>query len=1041
MEKCIYNFFNKTKGVISVFLVIILVPIVTACCLYVDSSRIKLAQSVIESSGDLALNTVLSNFDADLAEIYGLMASAQSDKEIKKNAKDYFKKSMISQGLEDTYADEFSNVMSGLLMGESFDTVNDLLGIATTNVEITPVTDGNLTNPTLMKQQIVEFMKYRGPVEGISELWENFSKIKNSVDDSKEIAKLTEDANEYYEHESDALKQLEEAYNQLLNYNDVHNSQPGTFHTISGINEDYINTIKERITSNKKGSIYSDYKKWHRDYVMDLCTYTKYNLSQKAFKKPSIKTPDSVVINNVNKISLNQLNQKIKGLQTAYSNYNTYATSLNNLNTALPYKKNTTYDIQYWIQMQNELQSSKNNYLLSKFLNRYDGNNRNSIAYKIADIEANAEKFDIAELKSESAILPVGASNSSEQSYYSCIFDQNGFIRKVRNEYRSDTTYQSIVNNVFRICNNNKASIDNEKDELTNGVSRIQKELNDYKSDMADAQRYLSLAWLALRNAKSAIEKMNTSFDTWEADYNASNNRVKNQDEIKKQYREAENDINNLGLTPDKIEVFKDRVHNVQKLIKDVDSAINNFKYKNTEIYKIKSFDAFANASLITTNDISTIKSELQKKAESTFKVSFPNVSNCGISDNNNPNFMVKPPEVYLWMQSKFVDKKGNMIDPRHKSSEREEMEDEYDTKVSKEKSSTDDVKTDGQNNSGKDIKGIDGLPSAGKDTDSGVEVKVDDKKNISNMSDAVGNLFNGFAGSLGETLEDLAIETRDDLYLLLYISNMFTYDTFESEKKYEKEQNGGTEDKYARYTLTNHPMNAENNYAYCGEIEYIIYGNTNSLNKAASYGTIFAIRYALDLLYAMTNFWSATKTITGGTIDAFATGIQTATAGVIPAPLTKLIVILALTGMEAANDLKILREGNPLALLKDDDVWYWQFRSSDFGEGNNDIKDNNRKKDLTFQYSDYLKLILMMKLIANDTPILKRTADVIQVNMDKKQSGFKMSNCHVYYQLTANCKNSIMMLALPVVQGSLKDSNIDVKNWNEYSITMYRGY
>lgn len=1027
MEKFIFNFFNKTKGVISVFLVIILVPIVTACCLYVDSSRIKLAQSVIESSGDLALNTVLSNFDADLAEIYGLMASAQNDDEIKKNAKEYFEKSMISQGLESAYADQFSNVMADLLMGESFDIVNDLLGIATTNVEITPVADGNLTNPTLMKQQIVEFMKYRGPVEGVEELWGKFSEIKESVDDSKEVAKLTEDANEYYQYESDALKALEEAYKHLLNYNDIHNSMPGTFHTISGINEDYINKIKDRITNNGNGSIYKDYEKWHKYYVMDLCTYTKYNPNQTPFAKPSVKTPDDVVIYNVEKISLETLKDKIngsnktEGLQKAFSAYNTLANSLDNLNTALPYKQGATYDIQYWIQMQKQLQSGN---LLTNFLSRYDGNNQNSIAYKIADIEANADEFDVEELKSETAVLPNNATNSSEQSYYNCIFDQNGFIHTVRNEY-PNTTYQSIVNTVSRICNDKKYTVDNEKYEIINGVNRIQKELNDYKSDMSTAQAHLALAYLSLEDAKDAIEKMNNSFDTWNADYNSSNNRVKNTDEIKQQYQEAKNDIENLGLTPQKIEDFKSRLNNVKSLLGAVDSAINNFKYKNTAISEIKTFDAFANASQINLDEISTVATELKEKAENTFSVSFPDVSNCGVTANNNPNLMVSPPDVYTWMQSKFAD------DPRHKSGDRETMEDEYDSKVSKEKGSTDNVDTGGLNNKGKDIKGIEGLPSNGGSVDSGVEVKVDGKKNISNMADAVGSLFKDFGDSM--------LEARDDLYLLLYISNMFTYDTFESEKDYEKEQNNGDEDKYARCTLTNHPMNAENNFAYCGEIEYIIYGNTNALNKTASYSTIFAIRYALDLLYAMTNFWSPTKTATGTAINATATAIQTATASVIPAPLTKLIIILALTGLEAGSDLQILRSGAPLALLKDDDVWRYDAEFE--GKSLDEMKEANADATLKFQYSDYLKLILMMKLIANDTPILKRTADVIQVNMDMKQSGFKMSNCHVYYQLTASCKSSIMMLALPIVQGSLKDSNIDIKTWNEYSITMYRGY
>ena len=1022
MEKYIYNFFNKTKGVISVFLVIVLVPIVTCCCLYVDSSRIKLAQAVIESSADLALNTVLSNFDLDLAEIYGLMASAQNDDDIKKTAKDYFKKSMVSQGLESSYADEFSQVLSGLLTGESFDIVNDLLGIATSkDVEISAVENGNLANPTLMKQQIVEFMKYRGPIEGVSELWDKFSEIKNNIDDSKEIAKLTEDANEYYEHESDALKALEKAYKNLLDYNDIHNNTPGTLHISAGINSDYIKKIKDRITKQDNGSVYSNYKKWHRYYVMDLCTYTTYNMG--AFTKPTIKTPDQVIINVTNKISLNQLKTKIDGLQTAYRGYETYARKLNNLNIAMPYKSGTTYDTQYWIQMQYELQSSKNDYLLSQFLKRYDGNNSNSIAHKIADIEANAAKFDSDELD-VTAILPYDGDNSHEMSYNRCISDFGLLVRK---EY-PNTTFHAIVNNVSKFCSENKSALDKEKNEIINGVDSVQKELNQYMSDMTLGKSYLSVAFKYLDDAKNAIEKMNTSFETWKADYDASNSRVKNKEEIKEQYQEAENDIKNLGLTSEKIEAFKTRINNVKSLLGAVDSAINGFKYKDKKISDIKTFDNFANASQIKTSDISTVKSELEQKAENTFSITIPNVSNCGVTNNNNPNFTVSQPEVYTWMMKKFEK------DPRVEDANRKEKEKEYDKKKKKEEGSTDNIKTDGKTNNNKEIKNLKDLPSAKKETDSGVKVKVSGKKNISNMANAVGNLFKDIGDSL--------IEARDDLYVLLYISNMFTYDTFEEEKDYEKKKNGGNEDKYARCTLTNQPMNSDNNYAYGSEIEYIIYGNSNSANKTAAYGTIYAIRYALDLVYALTKFWG-TGTNTGKAINAFANGIAAATSGVIPAPLTKLIVILALTGMEAASDLQILRDGNPLALIKDDKVWLHKFSSSGNFSSNklDDIKKENEEADITFKYSDYLKLILMMKLISNDTPILKRTADVIQANMSMKTSGFKMSNCNVYYQLTAECKTSIMMLALPVVQGSIKESNIEFKTWNECSITMYRGY
>ena len=82
-----------------------------------------------------------------------------------------------------------------------------------------------------------------------------------------------------------------------------------------------------------------------------------------------------------------------------------------------------------------------------------------------------------------------------------------------------------------------------------------------------------------------------------------------------------------------------------------------------------------------------------------------------------------------------------------------------------------------------------------------------------------------------------------------------------------------------------------------------------------------------------------------------------------------------------------------------------------------------------------------MMKLIANDGPIVLRVADVIQANMQMKNPNFLMQNAHVYYKLTATCKTPAMMLALPIVKKQLGESDIKIGKWNEFTVTLYRGY
>jgi hypothetical protein len=63
------RFFLKNKGSISIFLVIILVPMLTISGIIVDSSRIKLGRGVASSAVDLTLNTALTHYDSVLKEI------------------------------------------------------------------------------------------------------------------------------------------------------------------------------------------------------------------------------------------------------------------------------------------------------------------------------------------------------------------------------------------------------------------------------------------------------------------------------------------------------------------------------------------------------------------------------------------------------------------------------------------------------------------------------------------------------------------------------------------------------------------------------------------------------------------------------------------------------------------------------------------------------------------------------------------------------------------------------------------------------------
>ena len=229
--------FLKNIGAVSILLTIILVPVLVVCCLFVDTSRAKLASSVVSSAGDLTLNTALTQYDATLNDYYGLMASSQNVDEFLATANDYFTACITSQGVDASEARKWADKISGLLTGESSD-ISDLLQITEPEGEtfqISAAENGTLENPALMKKEIVEFMKYRAPVEGVSDLLQKFRDSSKDLENASKNADLVEKKQDFYEAENTLMESAKEAYLKLIAYANLQ------------ISADSINQMKEQL--------------------------------------------------------------------------------------------------------------------------------------------------------------------------------------------------------------------------------------------------------------------------------------------------------------------------------------------------------------------------------------------------------------------------------------------------------------------------------------------------------------------------------------------------------------------------------------------------------------------------------------------------------------------------------------------------------------------------------------------------------------------------------------------------------------------------
>lgn len=976
------QFFTKKDGAVSVFLAIILVPMIVVSCLFVDASRIKLAKGVVGSAGDLSLNATLTQYDAVLNDYYGLLASCQTVDEFYKTAGDYFTACIESQGIDKTTSKNLGNQVLSLLTGGDGEIV-DLLKMTETeggSFTVSDMANGNLTNPALVKKEIVEFMKYRAPINAIQDIIEKFKDSSKSLENSEDDAELTEKKQAYYETESQVVKKALEAYNYINDYITV------------GITESYINDIKTELNN-----IEDTYKWCHSKMVMDL--YNTQNLKG---------TYGNIVYNPSFSTSNIKAKQIASYLNNAASTMDTFVSTVNGaqqaINACPVYNSNTMYELQVWVATEEVLNQNSN---FQNVDNRANDmiSNIEKLKYCMS-LCTDEEKSKTHTLQGYSNVNTSGEKTIQEH-YDAMISQYDSLMREHLQDSGSGDTnnYASIIEALSRYksdCNSLRSTSD-----VNTKISSIYQKLSGYTTAIDKAKECLTNAVASLNDLKDLIAQYKTAQDNWTTKADSYDSTLSEQDRT--EIKLLETDIID-NVTNEKIQALSDRLNNIKSLLGSVQKGMDEYKYNQTSVTKIDGYTAFKNASAVSADKISYEREKLNSYIEESWKFTTSStISTASITQKNHPDISVNTPELYNWMKKKFTQENQSNMTPEEAEAEYEKAGKEHDSEVS-------DL-LPGNYRGGNEVSGISNKPSASY---SAMTVGEMFENNLTKMSGFVTGLF----GDIGGTLSKSLVSLRDDLYALDYITSMFSYDTFEQEGKYKLKQDNKSEDDWTstdlkfteNKTLTNKMINTGNNYAYGNEVEYIIYGGKNEQNKNSSYGTIFALRFVLDLLPQSTRYlgYSCANEPDVASLNYLATSIAAATYGVIPAMLVKIVVVLGQTAAEAANDIGYLQKGKPVVLVRTNKQLEVTFsKMANYQRKEEDMENG-------FFYSDYLKLILFLKLSAGDEyGIYARTADVIQANMANKISGnaeFVMSKAIVYFQAQATVQVEPLMLNLPIV-------------------------
>ena len=262
------GFFHKTKGAVSIFLVIVLLPMLSFSGLFVDMGRTKLAEETVTTAADLALNTVLSKYDSDLKDYYGLFASSQNTSDVIELAQQYFKEAIISGNFTTSEIDGYvNNIVSTVITGGE---TSDALRLTVEgDITISATNNGSMNNPALVKEGIIEFMKYRAPVNGVASLFEGLqnANVAEVVEDSSYESVMIEKKKEFYEAEEELFKQAEIAYDAIKAYK---NFKTSTGKVIT--DEKYLDDLANFLESpdNSGNSFSNIYKEAHKKLVKNL---------------------------------------------------------------------------------------------------------------------------------------------------------------------------------------------------------------------------------------------------------------------------------------------------------------------------------------------------------------------------------------------------------------------------------------------------------------------------------------------------------------------------------------------------------------------------------------------------------------------------------------------------------------------------------------------------------------------------------------------------------------------------------------------------
>jgi len=189
------RFFKDSRGAITVFVTLLLIPAMLVSGTAVDLVRIHTARSIVQDANQLAANSVLTQYNALLYDLYGIMGVAKDDPILSELLEEYIKVAVFGDESQD----------------KTLGTLQVFYGANLSMEELDFQAGKNLRNEDVLRRQIEEYMKFRGPVLLVKQFIEALTDNK-----IREDAKVIEDKLEIDKGIAEVYPKYKELYDAIV---------------------------------------------------------------------------------------------------------------------------------------------------------------------------------------------------------------------------------------------------------------------------------------------------------------------------------------------------------------------------------------------------------------------------------------------------------------------------------------------------------------------------------------------------------------------------------------------------------------------------------------------------------------------------------------------------------------------------------------------------------------------------------------------------------------------------------------------------------